>query len=312
MPQLNIRYIDAVKEYEKLVPKYAYDMKSELATDFFFRAFENITGQVYKRSDKIVDFGCGGGDTTAYLYENGYDVYGVDILEYWDKDAHLYGAIAPALSDAVRARLYVVDIHDNKLPFDDATISFIFSDQTLEHVFDYRPVFAEQARVLKPGGVAIHRFPHLLTGVEPHTRVPLTPLNRFRAYLAIWALLGWRNHRQIGMPWRAVVESNAGVFATTNYVSKKTILAATNGLGLDARFDDFLQISGGRAGRFYRAAARRGLGEHSEAHPRVPSGQPRACAAKVGASISPEQGVIVWQAGRHSKALQLSEAETPG
>lgn len=260
MTQQNVKYIESVKAYESLMPKLGYEMASESTTGLIFRAYEDVTGHPIARTEAILEFGCGGGDTTVYLNEKGYDVQGVDILEYWGKDAALYGAAAPVVPERFRPKLHVVDPNENKLPFADNTFALIFSDQTLEHVFDYRSIFLEQARVLKPGGIAIHRFPHAFTRIEPHTRVPVTFLNRYKAYLAIWALLGRRNSRQVGMDWRSTVESNARVYSTTNYVPKRTLLEAASGLGLEAHFEDFLDIATGRAARLYRAAKAIGLG----------------------------------------------------
>jgi hypothetical protein len=129
---------------------------------------------------------------------------------------------------------------------------------------DYRPVFVEEARVLRPGGVAIHRFSHGLCFVEPHTKVPVAPLTKSSAYLATWAMLGLRNTRQNGLGWRETLASNKRLLATMNYVSRRTILRAAMNLGFDAGFDDFLSISYGRAGRLYRAAESIGAGGIAE------------------------------------------------
>jgi ubiquinone/menaquinone biosynthesis C-methylase UbiE len=144
------------------------------------------------------------------------------------------------------------------MPFPDSSVGFLFSDQTLEHVFDYRPIVVEQARILKPGGVAIHRFPHGLTVMERHTNVPVTPLTKFPLYLAVWAAPGRRNERQVGFGWRDTVDSNKKLLATTNYASRRSMLGAASGLGLKVWFEDFLSISEGRAGRLYRSAVFRG------------------------------------------------------
>ena len=96
--------------------------------------------------------------------------------------------------------------------------------------------------------------------IEPHTKVPIRPLTQSTAYLAIWAMLGRRNERQVGFGWRETLYSNRKVLATTNYVSRRAMLRAASGLGLEAWFEVFLRISKGRAGRFYRGAASVGAG----------------------------------------------------
>ena len=256
----NTRYIDAVKEYEIGLGKPLRDSPMAERCAFFLQAYSVIAKQPLSSEDRIVDFGCGSGAAAKWLIEHGYRAEGVDILEYWGRDSHLLGEIGPALTDQVRARLHVVDPAKNELPFPDSSIVFLFSDQTLEHVFDYRPVFAEQARVLRPGGIAIHRFPHGLTIVEPHTNVPVAFLSRLQVYLAIWALLGRRNERQLGFNWRDTFISNRRLLATTNYASPREMRRAAAGLDLEVWFEDFLSISQGRAGRLYRSAASRGAG----------------------------------------------------
>ena len=59
-----------------------------------------------------------------------------------------------------------------KLPFDSGTVDFVFSQQVLEHVSDDQLVtyFAEEARVLRPGGVVLHEIPHRLIPYESHSR----------------------------------------------------------------------------------------------------------------------------------------------
>ncbi len=141
----NIQYIDAVRVYERNMPKVRYsDTDETLACQFFLHIYTQITGQKITESDKIVDFGCGSGTNSSWFYRNGYDIHGVDILEYWGKDVHLLGEIGPLLPDPLQAKMFVVDPHNNKLPFADESITMIFSDQTLEHVFDHRAIFAEQ------------------------------------------------------------------------------------------------------------------------------------------------------------------------
>src|SRR5690606_10207253 len=105
-------------------------------------------------------------------------------LEYWGKDADLYGAKPWDATERVVARLSVTS---DTIPFADNTFDLVVSDQVLEHVFDLPTVLSEITRILKPGALAIHRFPNPNSLVEVHTRVPLTPLNRYRWYLALWA-----------------------------------------------------------------------------------------------------------------------------
>jgi SAM-dependent methyltransferase len=254
MSASNLDYVTAVSDFENGLAKPAYSVDLAAKGEFFLNAYADLTGKKVTKHQLIVDFGCGGGATTQWFESAGYNVHGVDILEYWGRDANLLGERGAVLAEETLARLHVVSPISNRLPFDDSSIDLLISDQTLEHVFDHRSIFVEQARVLKPGAIAIHRFPQRLCWIEPHTKVPITPLNRFTAYLAIWAFLGHRNERNKDMNWREALRSNKMLFATTNYVSRKFIVATAEGLGMRASLIDLLHLSNGRAAKLYRAA----------------------------------------------------------
>jgi SAM-dependent methyltransferase len=147
----------------------------------------------------------------------------------------------------------------SRLPYPDNSFDLVLSDQVLEHVFDMRSALLEQARVLKPGGLAIHRMPRRHAIVEPHTRLPLATLNQFRWYLALYALAGRRNSRQLGLSWQDTLKSSEALFGTTHYVPKKTLLTIARGTGVNARFINHLPIVESRVGDLYRKLDRIGL-----------------------------------------------------
>ena len=57
------------------------------------------------------------------------------------------------------------------LPFPDGRFDFVFSQQVLEHVApdQIENYYIEEARVLRPGGVAFHEVPHRLIPYDSHT-----------------------------------------------------------------------------------------------------------------------------------------------
>jgi SAM-dependent methyltransferase len=57
---------------------------------------------------RILDFGCGIGDSVRGLLEQGYDAFGVDVLEYWGRDFDKYWHVAERPSAEVARRLKVV------------------------------------------------------------------------------------------------------------------------------------------------------------------------------------------------------------
>ena len=108
---------------------------------------------------KILDFGCGIGSSVRALLAQGYDAYGVDVLEYWDRDFDKYWLIGDKPSAEVADRLKLADPANYRLPFKDGTFDFCFSDQVFEHIFDYKTTMSEIVRVLKPSGLSLHNFP---------------------------------------------------------------------------------------------------------------------------------------------------------
>ena len=95
-----------------------------------------------------------------------------------------------------------------RIPFEEGFFDFVFSTSTLEHVQDHELAFAEIARVLRPGGVAIHTFPSRYMLIEPHIRVPLGAAIQNYYWFLFWAFLGIRNEFQEHMDSMACAKIN--------------------------------------------------------------------------------------------------------
>jgi SAM-dependent methyltransferase len=261
MPALsNADYIRAVEAVEAYHPKGGKMPEEVTRTtiDFFLDLHAALRCDL-RPGAVVLDFGCAAGAATAELDRRGYDAFGVDILEYWGKDAALIGEEFDPPAAHIAARLAVVPA-SNRLPFGDDRFDAIISDQVLEHVFDLRPIFEEQVRVLKPGGIAMHRFPKSTCLIEAHTKLPFTPLHRFDLYLGFCALLGLRSPRQQDMNWRQAWQSYRDLFSTTHYLPRREILRLADLQGVTAYFHDSIAINPGRTGRLYRAAKQANLG----------------------------------------------------
>ncbi|MEV0649298.1 methyltransferase domain-containing protein [Phytomonospora sp. NPDC050363] len=88
-----------------------------------------------------LDAACGTGRHAAYLASRGHRVIGVDT--------------SPAMLEPARAKLPGAEFHQarlEELPLPDAHVDVVVCALALCHVPDLAPVFAEFARVLKPGG----------------------------------------------------------------------------------------------------------------------------------------------------------------
>lgn len=116
----------------------------------------------------VLDHGCGGCQTVLYLIARGYRAAcGVDLgpnghIEPLNKILQSVGMAVP--------RFFEYD--GLRLPFADSSFDLIFSQQVLEHVSApfFEAYYAEEARVLKPGGIVLHQVPHRLVPYESHTR----------------------------------------------------------------------------------------------------------------------------------------------
>lgn len=205
----------------------------------------------------ILDFGCGAGLQVYGLLEQGFDAWGADIYDAWNRPGHEPG-LDPGLSPLpafARARLRLIAQSDLKLPFPDRTFDFCVSEQVMEHVFDYETVFSEILRVLKPGALSLHRFPGPNYPFEGHVGLPLPWLCRSRAYLAACALAGLRAPDQRGLGWRATLARNVALMRLNNYPSKAYLRRVAGRVGAEIAFverEEFVFRQGGRIGGIWR------------------------------------------------------------
>jgi len=101
-----------------------------------------------KKGSKILEVGCGVGQVSNFLVEKEYDVTGVDISSLFINEAKKHG----------KAKFYAGD--STKLPFKDKSFDAVISAETLEHIPNPRKALYEMSRVLRKGGIMIHRFPN--------------------------------------------------------------------------------------------------------------------------------------------------------
>lgn len=98
---------------------------------------------------RALDVGCGTGRKAGTLLGLGCEVTGVDLT--------------PAMLDVARESHPSAEFREGTfeaLPVDDASVDLVVSGLAVCHAVDLEPVFAEMARVLRPGGVILIADPH--------------------------------------------------------------------------------------------------------------------------------------------------------
>jgi SAM-dependent methyltransferase len=99
------------------------------------------------KGKKLLDLGCGAGETSVYFALKGADVYASDIAEEFLK-------VAETLAAKYGTHLNTVPADAARLPFADGTFDLVFGNGVLHHV-DLLPAIGEIRRVLKTGGKAV-------------------------------------------------------------------------------------------------------------------------------------------------------------
>ena len=103
---------------------------------------------------KILDFGCGAGETVYHYRKQKFQAFGVDIKEYYravEENCYQEKLINPTTQI-----FHTIDTNKYRIPFEDNTFDFVFSEQVLEHVQNLSEALEEIKRILKIGGGVQH------------------------------------------------------------------------------------------------------------------------------------------------------------
>lgn len=132
------------------------------------RIVEEVVQKTPGGRPAILDHGCGGGLTLLYLLALGYEkILGVDVA---DSTCEAWNRLLREQFGINEKRFHAYD--EQELPLRDQCIDIVFSQEVLEHVHPsaIEAYYAEEKRVLKPGGAAFHQVPHRLIPYDSHTR----------------------------------------------------------------------------------------------------------------------------------------------
>lgn len=176
---------------------------AQIARFDLFRRILSDAGAPLRPAMKLMDFGCGGGELVQAALSQGLDAYGCDFYDV--KYSRESSAVGAELRETNRLRPI---LQPYRLPFEDASMDVVISNEVFEHVLDYPQAIAELHRVTRPGGVFLHCFPSRYLWLEGHIFVPLASMFRPRWWLWLWAALGVRNEFQKGMSVAQVVAAN--------------------------------------------------------------------------------------------------------
>lgn len=109
---------------------------------------------------RILDYGCGEGQTVALARAHGLDIWGADTF------AGFFAGWANSLMPGSRER--VRKIEKGHADYPDNHFDLVISNQVLEHVSDPEAVIFDIHRMVKPGGTLIAAFPVIETWYEGH------------------------------------------------------------------------------------------------------------------------------------------------
>lgn len=207
-------------------------------------------GYGIKPQATIMDFGCGSGGTVQELRNLGYQSFGCD-MEF----KHQKNVDTEKMKESGMIRLIARQPY--KLPFDDGTFDFVFSDQVFEHVKNYSESISEISRILKPGGFCLHIFPSRYKPIEPHVYIPFSSIVRLYPWLYFWAMFGIRNEYQKGLSASVAAKRTRDYLnKNTNYLTKKQISEHFRAYFRDVQFCENLFLKYSDGGRYIYSIAK--------------------------------------------------------
>lgn len=185
-----------LREYYKSSKGYRAHLEAKGA--HYFAEFADTVRACSSPSDRILDVGCGTGESTRQIMRCDRNVVGTDLSRLFLQSDAVVDKAGPSFvtSDASR------------LPFADASFDVVCAMEFIEHVWPVEPVLREMDRVLKSRGRIVIMSPNLLS--------PLWPLRDFGEMLL---------HHRFRPPFYSSFREAAAFFNRSGRLSLKKMLS---------------------------------------------------------------------------------------
>jgi 2-polyprenyl-3-methyl-5-hydroxy-6-metoxy-1,4-benzoquinol methylase len=194
--------------------EYEYDNRG------FWEAFSGAITEADLSGIALLDIGCGWGGKAVWYAEHAgvRRVAGFDVPGTFDPEV----ALAFARDRHVDAICEFTTGYAESIPYADAQFDIAMMDDVLEHVADPESVLRECARVLRPGGILVARFPSIrMIRAHHFDRAITLPGMHYLAGMRTWAagLNHYREHNKAGVsytPFPSVKRSRFGRLVTSD------------------------------------------------------------------------------------------------
>lgn len=166
---------------------------SNILNQKFLKIIEKLNNKkTDKKNLRILDWGCGKGDLVKFLNNNGYDCYGLEVVD--NKKAkdqlELYE------NELLKDKIFYIK-HDNMTRFTPNFFDIVITNQVLEHMSNKIDFINELKRILKTGGFSYNILPAKFRFFEVHLKMPFVhwvPKNGLRKFLIIFFNIFKINH----------------------------------------------------------------------------------------------------------------------
>ena len=199
-----------------------YDKKIRPQTRYPFQLCEHLFLRFdMKKSNKLLDVGCGRGDFSKGFKELGLLVSGLDVIK----------SQSEMLKDI---EIKYANIENDKFPFNDETFDIIFSKSVIEHLRNPDNFIKEIHRLLKPGGRIIILTPDWqsqrlifyddYTHCHPYTPISLRDLLKIHGFKEVSSEIFYQLPVLWKYPWLKIFSKFLQIFGPVKKIHKNKFI----------------------------------------------------------------------------------------